>query len=141
MNKVSGTSSSTRSAVVFFDSGAPITLIPLDASNHVPLNPPFYDRVQQHHTTPQAAFIYQTLTADISIVQSGTFFIWDPLAAAVLTDPGLAFGKTLTLRVVQELDEESDHPGQLVEDPNRASIDVMLEADADGFYDLITIAA
>jgi pyrimidine-specific ribonucleoside hydrolase len=119
-----------------FDSGVPVTLIPLDASDKVPLNLPFYDRIQQRHTTPQAAFIYQTLTADIPFVQSGDFFFWDPLAAAVLTDPGLASGKTLKLRVVQELDEEADHSGQLVEDPDGASIDVMLDADADGFYDL-----
>jgi inosine-uridine nucleoside N-ribohydrolase len=119
-----------------FDSGVPVTLIPLDASDKVPLNLPFYDRIQQRHTTPQAAFIYQTLTADIPFVQSGDFFFWDPLAAAVLTDPDLASGKTLKLRVVQELDEEADHSGQLVEDPNGASIDVMLDADADAFYDL-----
>jgi inosine-uridine nucleoside N-ribohydrolase len=119
-----------------FDSGVPVTLIPLDASDKVPLNLPFYDRIQQRHTTPQAAFIYQTLTADIPFVQSGDFFFWDPLAAAVLTDPALASGKTMKLRVVQELDEEADHSGQLVEDPNGASIDVMLDADADAFYDL-----
>jgi pyrimidine-specific ribonucleoside hydrolase len=119
-----------------FDSGVPVTLIPLDASDKVPLNLAFYDRIQQRHTTPQAAFIYQTLTADIPFVQSGNFFFWDPLAAAVLTDPGLASGKTLKLRVVQELDEEADHSGQLVEDPDGAPIDVMLDANADDFYDL-----
>jgi len=119
-----------------FDSGVKVTLIPLDASDKVPLNLSFYDRIQQRHTTPQAAFIYQTLTADIPFVQSGNFFFWDPLAAAVLTDPTLASGKTLKLRVVQELDEEADHSGQLVEDPDGTSIDVMLDADADAFYDL-----
>jgi pyrimidine-specific ribonucleoside hydrolase len=119
-----------------FDSGVPVTLIPLDASNHVPLNLPFYDRIQQRHTTPQAAFIYQTLTADIPFVQSGEFFFWDPLAAATLTDPEVTSGKTLKLRVVQELDEEDDHSGQLVEDPNGAAIDVRLDANADAFYDL-----
>jgi pyrimidine-specific ribonucleoside hydrolase len=119
-----------------FDSGVPITLIPLDASDHVPLNLPFYDRIQQRHKTPQAAFIYQTLTADIPFVQSGSFFFWDPLAAAVLTDPALASGKELKLRVVQELDEEADRSGQLVEAPDGAAVDVMLTADADAFYDL-----
>lgn len=119
-----------------FDSGVPITLVPLDASDHVPLNLPFYDRIQQRHTTPQAAFIYQTLTADIPFVQSGSFFFWDPLAAATLSNPDITSGQTMKLRVVQELDEEDDHSGQLVEDPDGASIDVMLNADADAFYDL-----
>jgi inosine-uridine nucleoside N-ribohydrolase len=119
-----------------FDSGVPVTLIPLDASDHVPLNLPFYDRIQQDHTTPQAAFIYQTLTADIPFVQSGDFFFWDPLAAATLTNPEICSGKTLKLRVVQELDEENDTSGQLVEDPNGASIDVMADANDAAFYDL-----
>lgn len=119
-----------------FDSGVPITLIPLDASDHVPLNLAFYDRIQKRHNTPQAAFIYQTLTADIPFVQSGQFFFWDPLAAVVLTMPNVASGKTLKLRVVQELDEENDKSGQLVEDPNGASIDVMLDANAGVFYDV-----
>ncbi|HEY4640060.1 MAG TPA: nucleoside hydrolase [Thermoanaerobaculia bacterium] len=119
-----------------FDSGVPTTLVPLDASDHVPLNLPFYDRLQQRHTTPQAAFIYQVLTADIPFVQSGTFFFWDPLAAATLVDPTVTSGKTLKLRVVQELDEEADHSAQLVEDPSGAPIDVMLDANADAFYDL-----
>ena len=119
-----------------FDSGVPTTIVPLDASDHVPLNLQFYDRIQQRHTTPQAAFIYQVLTADIPFVQSGSFFFWDPLAAATLVDPSVTSGKTLKLRVVQELDEEADHSGQLVEDANGASIDVMLDAEADKFYAL-----
>jgi pyrimidine-specific ribonucleoside hydrolase len=117
------------------DSGVPITLIPLDASNYVPLDLAFYDRLQQRHTTPQASFIYQTLTADIGFVQSGDFFAWDPLAAVVLTNGAIASGETLTLKVVQEMDEEDDHSGQLVEDPAGASVHVMLKADADAFYD------
>lgn len=119
-----------------FDSGVPITLVPLNASDYVPLNLPFYDRIQQRHTTPQAAFIYQALTADIPFVQSGTFFFWDPLAAATLTNPEIASGRTMKLRVVQELDEEDDHSGELVEAEDGAAVDVMLDADAGAFYDL-----
>lgn len=115
---------------LLFDSGVPITLVPLDASNDVPMDLAFYDQLQQRHRTPQASFVYQALTADLAFVQSGEFYFWDPLAAITLTTPSVASGRTLRLRVVQELDEEDDRSGQLVEDQGGAAVDVMLSADA-----------
>jgi len=119
---------------LLFSSGVPITLVPLDASDDVPIDLAFYDQLQQRHRTPQASFIYQALTADLAFVQSGAFYFWDPLAAVVLTTPSVATGETLRLRVVQELDEEDDRSGQLVEDAAGAPIDVMLSADAQAVH-------
>ncbi|HEX6642207.1 MAG TPA: nucleoside hydrolase, partial [Thermoanaerobaculia bacterium] len=107
---------------------------PLDASNFVPINLPFYDKLQQRHVTPAAAFIYQVMTADIAFVQSGDFFAWDPLAAAILTDDSIGTFSDLKISVVQELDEEDDHSGQLVETTDGAPMRVALKADADKFY-------
>ena len=115
-------------------SGVPITLVPLDASNDVPMDLAFYDQLQQRHRTPQAAFIYQALTADLAFVQSGEFFFWDPLAAVTLTTPSVAKGQRLGLRVVQELDEQDDRSGQLVVDDAGAPVDVMLSADAEAVH-------
>lgn len=122
-------------AKILFDSGVPIDLVPLDASNQVPINLPFYDRLQQWHVTPAAAFIYQVFIADIAFVQSGDFFAWDPLAATILMDDSIARFTDLKLDVVQELDEENDHSAQLVESPDGAKIRTALWADADRFYD------
>ncbi|MEO8034624.1 MAG: nucleoside hydrolase [Acidobacteriota bacterium] len=119
-----------------FDSGVPITLVPLDASNFVPIDLPFYDRLQQRHTTPSAAFIYQVMTADIEFLQSGNFFAWDPLAAAILADPSIGPTTSMRLSIVQHLDEENDRSGQLVESTGGAPIDVVLRANANAFYDL-----
>lgn len=123
-------------AKLLFDSGVKITLVPLDASNFVPINLPFFDRLQQRHTTPAAAFIYQVFIAAIALVQSGDFFAWDPLAATILTDPEIARFEDMKLSVVQELDEEDDHSGQLVESPGGAPVRVAMWADADAFSDL-----
>ena len=123
-------------AKLLFDSGVKITLVPLDASNFVPINLPFYDRLQQRHTTPAAAFIYQVFIADIAFVQSGDFFAWDPLAAVILTDPEIGRFNDMKLSVVQELDEEDDHSGQLVESPDGTAIQVAMWADAQAFSDL-----
>lgn len=121
-------------AKILFDAGVKITLVPLDASNFVPINLPFYDQLQQRHVTPAAAFIYQVMTADIAFVQSGDFFAWDPLAAAILTDDSIGTFSDLKISVVQELDEEDDHSGQLVETTDGAPMRVALKADADKFY-------
>ena len=121
-------------AKILFESGIPIDLVPLDASNFVPINLPFYDQLQQRHVTPAAAFVYQVMTADIGFVQSGNFFAWDPLAAAILTDDSIGRFEEMKIAVVQELDEENDHSGQLVRSPDGAPMRVATWADAQAFY-------
>lgn len=123
-------------AKYLFESGVALTLVPLDASNFVRLDLPFYDRLQQRHRTPAAAFVYQTFTADLAFVQSGNFYAWDPLAATILTDPAIGRFSDLRLSIVQELDEEDDHSGQLVETPGGAPVRVATWADAPAFSDL-----
>jgi inosine-uridine nucleoside N-ribohydrolase len=74
------------------------------------------------------------MTADIAFVQSGYFFAWDPLAAAILTDDSIARFTDMNIAVVQELDEEDDHSGQLLESPAGAPMRVAMWADAAAFY-------
>jgi inosine-uridine nucleoside N-ribohydrolase len=71
-------------------SGAPVTFVPLDASNHVPLDKAFYDRLAADRDTPEAEFVYQALTKNLGFVNSGRYYFWDPLTAAVAADESLA---------------------------------------------------
>lgn len=71
------------------ESGVPMTFIPLDASNHVPVTMPFYRYLEDDKTTPEAEFVYQALSAQRSFIQSGFYFFWDPLTAVVATDESL----------------------------------------------------
>ncbi|HEX5749487.1 MAG TPA: nucleoside hydrolase [Archangium sp.] len=124
-------------ADIVFRSGVPITLVPLDASNHVPLDMNFYVRLQDRHDTRAAAFVFQALTADMPFVNSGDFYFWDPLAAAALVAPSLVTTQQMGIRVVQELNEEEDHSGQLLQDDTRGSrMSVAMGANADAFYEL-----
>ncbi|UCG22703.1 MAG: nucleoside hydrolase [Chloroflexota bacterium] len=100
-------------------SGAPITFVPLDASNHVPLDQGFYDRLEADRTTPEAKFIYQVLTKNIGFVRSGAYFFWDPLTAAIAADETLASLETHPVTVIEEEGPESgatrlDENGRLV---------------------------
>lgn len=94
-------------ASLVLNSGAPITLVPLDATNHAPLTPAFYELIRNRRTTPEAAFVHDLLTKNYSFVQSGSYFFWDPLAAAIVTDESLATFETAGLTVVVEEGPES----------------------------------
>ncbi len=75
------------------ESGAPVTFVPLDATNHAPINLDFYFQLQANHRTPEADFVYDLLTAQFDSVTSGIYYFWDPLAAAILVDESLGYLK------------------------------------------------
>jgi pyrimidine-specific ribonucleoside hydrolase len=74
-------------------SGAPVTFVPLDATNQAPVDLDFYFQLQSNHRTPEAQFVYDLLTAQFDFVVSGGYFFWDPLAAAILVDESLGYIK------------------------------------------------
>lgn len=88
-------------ARLVFESGAPITLVPLDATNEVPVTPAFVDRLDAEKTTPAAEFVATLLANNAESIASGGYYFWDPLAAVVLSDPSLV---TLTPRDVTVID-------------------------------------
>jgi len=128
-------------AKIVFESGVPMTLVPLDASQFVPIDKAFYNRFAAAATTPAARFVHDALTADLSFVLSNDFFFWDPLAAAILVDPSLAVStspaspQSMYLSVLQALDEEQDTSGQLVRAASGPSVEVAMWADKARFYD------
>jgi pyrimidine-specific ribonucleoside hydrolase len=90
-----------------FQSGVPITLIPLDATQHAPITPAFYQRLKNNRRTASADFVYQALTADYDFLASGEFDFWDPLAAAILSNGDLGSYREMRLSVHTENDDRS----------------------------------
>jgi inosine-uridine nucleoside N-ribohydrolase len=88
-------------ARMVFESGVPITLIALDASNDLPITMDFLSKLEADQTTPEAKFMAMVLKNSTGFIQSGGYYFWDPLAAAVLADPSLV---TLTQRDVTVID-------------------------------------
>ncbi len=84
-----------------FESGAPITLVPLDATNDVPVTPEFVAQLDAATATPEAEFVATLLANNAESIESGSYYFWDPLAAVVLSDPSLV---TLTERDVTVID-------------------------------------
>jgi inosine-uridine nucleoside N-ribohydrolase len=67
-----------------FETGVPITMVPLDATNYVPVSMPFFQRLQQHHPTRAGTFTFNIFYINQGWIQSGGYYLWDTLAAAVL---------------------------------------------------------
>jgi len=64
------------------DSGLTVRLIGLDGTNQVPVTQEFAELVQQHATGP-GALVLAELFASHPFMTDGSYFLWDPLAAAV----------------------------------------------------------
>ena len=89
------------------ETGVRVTLVPLDATNHAPVSVAFAERLAGDSTTPQAKFVSDVLTQMHGAVASGTYYFWDPLAAAVLVDESLAGFESASLSVVVNEGPES----------------------------------
>jgi pyrimidine-specific ribonucleoside hydrolase len=113
-------------AALVVASGAPITFVPLDASNHVPLDERFYDRLDANRTTPEAMFVYQMLTESIGFVRSGDYYFWDPLTAAILVDESLS---TLEAERIAVTVEEGPESGATRPDPDGTQVRIATWAD------------
>jgi pyrimidine-specific ribonucleoside hydrolase len=69
-------------AQAVIDSGLTFRLISLDGTNHVPVTQEFAKRAQDDATGP-GALVLAELFAEHPFMTDGTYFLWDPLAAAM----------------------------------------------------------
>jgi purine nucleosidase len=106
-------------------SGIPITLIPLDATNHVPLTPAFLDRLRAQPSVASQLAV-QAWGVTYSQQQQGVtpYYFWDTLTAAALLDRTLVTLTHMKIRVVTD----GASQGRTLEDPSGTSIEVALDA-------------
>lgn len=120
-------------AKIVLESGAPITMVPLDATDHVPGTVEYAQRVAADGQTPAAEFVAELLARlDEAQALGDWFYFWDALAAAIATDRGLATIEQTSILIVTEDGTES---GRTREDSAGVAIDVATEANAAAFED------
>jgi pyrimidine-specific ribonucleoside hydrolase len=73
-------------ASIVFSSKAPIRLIPLDATQQVPIHADFVKTLQNGAKGTLEQFAAQVLASDDAEIRQGVFYAWDPLAAVALVD-------------------------------------------------------
>ena len=113
-----------KAANVVFRSGLPITLVPLDATNDVPLNAAVAARLGR---SPSAAFVRRLIK---SFPPSLELYFWDELAAAILVEP--AIGRYANMRLAVIEDEGSDS-GRTVQAADGVMVRVTTSADRGRF--------
>lgn len=124
-----------HATAIVLQSGVPITLIPLDASNEVPVTMDFVKRLKKDRSTPEAEFVYDVLanTRYNDFVRQGGFYFWDPLAAAILTDHSLATFETRTITVIEE---EGNQSGRTQANESGSPVRMAVEVEEELFEQL-----
>lgn len=116
-------------ADIVLASGAPITLVPLDATNDVPFSRGFYQRLGATHLTRPAVFTYNLLYLNSWWLDGGMYW-WDTLAAAVATAPELVTVEEMTLDVVTD---EGPERGRAITSAGGSPVRVAVAADRQRF--------
>jgi inosine-uridine nucleoside N-ribohydrolase len=120
--------SDPHGAKLTFDSGVPITLVPLDATNEAPVTPDFVERLEAEKASPAAEFVAALLAGNMESIESGGYFFWDPLAAIVMAAPGIV---TLTPRTVSIVEAPGDAEDGRVK-PDENGTEILVATDPDG---------
>lgn len=118
-----------EAARIVFSSGVPIELIPLDATNKVPIDFGFFKQMQSSVSTPLGRFVVQVLETERDAIQRSFYFAWDPLAAVALVDPRAVSFTPLHL----EIRQSSMEMGRTVAGPGQPNAQVALDANASVF--------
>jgi pyrimidine-specific ribonucleoside hydrolase len=111
-------------------SGVPITLVPLDATNDVPVSPAVAHSLDSDHAAPGANITYQMIQNN-PWMGDGSWYIWDPLAALTVSQPDLVTWSQIAL-IVKTAGTEA---GRLVRDPAGQMTTVAMSADALRVFD------
>ncbi|MGI9645590.1 MAG: nucleoside hydrolase [Ilumatobacteraceae bacterium] len=118
---------------VVLRSGLPVTMVPLDATNHVPVTNAWFAALTGHRTTIAANVVHDLFAA--SRPWEFGFFFWDELAAAVAFDDRAATFEEHPIAIELAGPEQ----GRTRIDTTGTSVRVAVGADADRFTrDLLT---
>jgi inosine-uridine nucleoside N-ribohydrolase len=112
-------------ARIVFRSGVKLRLIPLDATNTVPIGVAFLRDFESNAHSPLGRFVAQVLETDRQMIEQGYFYAWDPLAAIALLHPGVV--KTVPLHI--DIRQDPPEEGRTLQTPGRSNAAVALDAD------------
>ncbi len=124
-------------AKIVFSSAAPIRLIPLDATQQVPIDMALFEQIQSRAGTPLAHFVAQVFATKREQIRLGYYFARDAVAAAALANPAIATFRPMAI----EISEKPGEPGRTVEMKlRRANVQVAIDADPLRFRDVFMTA-
>ena len=96
-----------KAASIVFHSGVPIFLVPLDVTNHFPLNKNFFSKLKNEPGLPSMHYFYELLNRKQGFLASGRWYFWDPLVAVIAANPGIAEFRAEKISVLQSPEKKS----------------------------------
>ena len=111
-------------------SGIPIVMVGLDATNQSRLTMEFFESIKDSASTPEAKFVTDVLEQMQSFIESGSWYFWDSMAAAIMLDESLAAFEEQPIFVVEEPGTEL---GATIVSPDAPLIQVAISADGERF--------
>jgi hypothetical protein len=123
-------------AAIVFGAGFDMTLVPLDATNDVPLDRAFVDALAADHEAAPADVITE-LYARNGYLVTGEPMLWDSLAAVVMLHPEVATFEERTVRIVEG---DALDGGRTMPDPDGAPVRVATSADPAAFRERLFAA-
>lgn len=96
-----------HAANIVLQSGIPLVLIPLDATNAIPVEKAFIEKLNQNDTNSVNKFCYKVVKRLTSRVEKGKYFLWDVIAAIVMCAEFIATFESYKINVVEEEGEQS----------------------------------
>lgn len=108
-----------------------VRLVPLDATNQVPIDSAFLDRLTASAHTELAKSVAQILRTNQELISQGLYSAWDPLAAVAMVNPSVVQTRCIAVAMRTNAPEA----GRTVEKPDeRANVCVAFSADRERFY-------
>jgi pyrimidine-specific ribonucleoside hydrolase len=117
-------------AALVFGSGVPVTLVPLDVTNKVPMTRGFYERSALLRLTSAADFVHKTMGRLKFLIDRHEYYFWDPLAAVLTTHEEIGEYEQMKLKVVVQ---ESPESGRTLESSHGHDVRVCTGVDANRF--------
>ncbi|MTI14596.1 nucleoside hydrolase [Sansalvadorimonas verongulae] len=114
----------------------PIDLIPLDATNFVPMTEEYFQRISQQPPSPILQFALDSFKSWKNRDGKYTWSFWDPLAAVAVSNPEVVTWEDATLIIDTHMD--SNAAGTLTRNSSGRAVRFATTADKDRFYDLFT---
>jgi len=96
-------------AAEVFTAGIPLSMVPLDATNQVPVDREYYNDFASRAGSPAAKAVAEFWGSSLS--RESQFYIWDVVAAVAMMSPGLAEWQSLAIDIITE---KPNHLGQTV---------------------------
>ncbi len=119
-----------------FRSGIPITLVPLDVTNTLPIDMTFYKLFQKHHQTHESNIVYEIMHHNENLLIRRQWYFWDPLAAVVADNESIADIHTENLRVNTQgatvIDNQHGSPIRVCEMINKTKFKQLFLNDING---------